>query len=101
MIYTRSLTEVQSGALFSPLGHSSPYPHPLEGKKILDFLLFFACDRLSILHEDYYQHYILLCEAIYILNSYVNRKELKRASKLLQHFYFKFPYLVRRQIYEL
>ena len=101
MIYTCSLTDVQSGALFSPLGHSSPYPHPLEGKKILAFLLFFACDRLSILHEDYYQHYILLCEAIYILNSYVNRKELKRASKLLQHFYFKFPYLVRRQIYEL
>lgn len=48
---------------------------------------------LSILHEDYYQHYILLCEAIYILNSHVNRKELKRASKLLQHFYFKFPIL--------
>lgn len=93
MIYTRSLTDVQSGALFSPLGHSSPYPHPLEGKMILAFLLFFVCDQLSILHEDYYQHYILLCEAIYILNSYVNRKELKRASKLLQHFYFKFPYL--------
>lgn len=58
------------------------------------WLFFYSLSvMLSILHEDYYQHYFLLCEAIYILNSYVNRKELKRASKLLQHFYFMFPIL--------
>lgn len=57
------------------------------------WLFFYSLPVMSILHEDYYQHYILLCEAIYILNSSVSRKELKRASKLLQHFYFQFPTL--------
>lgn len=47
----------------------------------------------GILHTDYYQHYVLLCEAIYILNSSVNPRQLKKCSKLLRHFYFKFPTL--------
>ena len=43
---------------------------------------------MSILPSSYYNHYALLCHAIYILNS-----KLKKANKLLQQFYHLFPTL--------
>ena len=47
-----------------------------------------------VLPDVYYQHYVLLCEAIYILNSKsVEARALKKSRKLLQHFYFMFPTL--------
>lgn len=48
----------------------------------------------SILPSEYYEHYVLLCEGVYILNTTaIGRRELHRSSKLLQHFYFKFSTL--------
>jgi hypothetical protein len=58
------------------------------------WLFFYSLPVMSnILHRDYYQHYALLCEAIYNLNSSIEPSGLKKASKLLQHFYFKFSTL--------
>ena len=49
---------------------------------------------LSILPSEYYHHYGLLCEAIFLLNSScISEASLKKAKKLLKHFYFKFSAL--------
>ena len=101
MIYTRSLTDVQSGALFSPLGHSSPYPHPLEGKKILDFLLFFA-----LIGCRFYMRIITSITSYCVkLSIYWIHMWIEKSSRGLPNCYntftLSFPIFVRRQIYEL
>lgn len=45
----------------------------------------------NILSDAYYQHYILLCDAIYILNSAsIFPHALQKCTMLIKHFYFKF-----------
>ena len=48
----------------------------------------------GLLPDDYYQHYALLCQAIYTLNSScITSRDLKFANTLLNQFYYCFPNL--------
>ena len=47
-----------------------------------------------ILHQDYYQHHLLLVDAIYtLLKDCVSTEDLKHASRLLQHYCYMFAAL--------
>ena len=45
----------------------------------------------EILHEDFYQHHLLLVEGVYLLlKNTVSEKRIKQSARLLQHYYIKF-----------
>ena len=56
------------------------------------WLLFYSIPILKdILEESYYQHYILLVEAVgLLLNTSISEMDLQHAENLLQRFCFKF-----------
>ena len=60
----------------------------LKASELRSFLLFYSLPCLyGILPDSYFQHYLLLVEAIYILLKHsIALSELVKASKLLKHF---------------
>ena len=59
------------------------------------WLFFYSLPVMYMISPDvYYQHYVLLCEAIYILNSKsVQPSDIEKSRKLLQHFFYMFSTL--------
>ena len=60
----------------------------LKASELRSFLLFYSLPCLyGLLPDSYFQHYLLLVEAIYILLKHsISMNELTKASKLLKHF---------------
>ncbi|XP_068757460.1 uncharacterized protein [Montipora capricornis] len=68
-------------SLFANFGH-------LKASELRTFLLFYSIPCLyGILPEQYFQHYILLVEAIYLLlQDSISPSDIIKASSLLKHF---------------
>ena len=60
----------------------------LKASELRSFLLFYSLPCLyGLLPDSYFQHYLLLVEAIYILLKHsISMSELTKVSKLLKHF---------------
>lgn len=68
-------------SLVGNLGH-------LKASELRSLLLFYSVPCLfGLLPDDYFQHYILLVEAIFLLlQTSISRSDLGKCSKLLKHF---------------
>lgn len=48
----------------------------------------------GILHEEYYQHHLLLVEGIFLLlNDVVTESDIVQSSQLLKHYCYLIPFL--------
>lgn len=71
----------------------------LKASELRSFLLFYSLPCLyGLLPDNYFQHYLLLVEAIYILlQDSISMIDLSKASKLLKHFCIRIEELYGRR----
>lgn len=89
------LENIQPPSLISRVTHAISKRKFWKASEYRAWLFFYSLPVMyMILPDVYYQHYVLLCEAIYILNTKsVQPSDIEKSRKLLQHFYFMFPTL--------
>ena len=93
------LTSIQPPSTITCTPRSLTEKKYWKASEYRSFLFYYSLPvMLGLLPDEYYEHYALLCQAIYLLNSdLISSHRLKKANKLLHRFYYSFSSLYNKR----